>query len=132
VIHARDVCIEQLALLRVELAFIGCRRRPNAECAQKAIRIDHRLAQHLGQTPLADTTKQLHLPQALLRVQVALREQHVFRVLSPDVRNARRIMPYFDFARDVCRAHIGGVVGFCALDKPDAGCHGDKCEGNER
>src|SRR5690606_40990054 len=70
------------------------------------------LAKVLGQAACADAPPELHLPEAILGVDVALREEEVVRVLRVDVGHAVRVAENFNRggqAGHADRAALSGV-----------------------
>ena len=61
------------------------------EPAMEAVNVERVLAEDLGQAAGGEAARQLHLPQAVLRVAEPLAEEGVERLASADVRNAPAI-----------------------------------------
>src|SRR5205807_7939940 len=65
----------------------GARRAAEPYCAKKTILWDSRRAEDLGQAAVADAALKLHLPETILRVDVAEAEERVTFLAGEDVRN---------------------------------------------
>ena len=63
-------------------------RPVNPQGAQELVRLDRGVAQHLGQPARADAALHLHLPQAVLRMDIAQRKEGVVIGFPGDVRHA--------------------------------------------
>ena len=70
-----------------------------------AVDLERGLAEHLGQPTRTGATLKLHLPQAILRVDVALGEEEVVLVLGVDVRHAPPVAQDLDGACEARDLH---------------------------
>ncbi len=93
-IHTRRVGLELTARLRRQHRLLRARGAPQADRAEESVRVGQAGAHHLRQPPLRHPPEQLHLPQPVLRVHVALREEQVRRRFRPHVRHAQRVPPH--------------------------------------
>ncbi len=92
-VDARGVGIEDGPGLRCEERQIAFRGLPPSERPDEAIVVDRPRAEQLGETTGRDVPPDLHLPHALLRVDVALGHEQVVRVGGLDLGDAVEVAP---------------------------------------
>ena len=73
----------------------GLRPAVEAEHPQQPIGVEGGCAQHLGEASRADPPVHLHLPQAVLRVDIAEGEEGVLLVSGEHVRDAVPVAHHF-------------------------------------
>ena len=86
----------------------GARRAAEPYCAKKTILWDSRRAEDLGETTVADAALKLHLPEAILRVDVAQAEERVTFLVREDVRNRVAIADDRYRGGDARHGHVAG------------------------
>ena len=97
-IDARREGLQDAPTLRVVGGELGViERAPEHEQARDAVVLQRLLAQHLAQPPLAGPPVHLHLPEAILRLDEALREEEVVEARGVDVGDAPGIAQHLDF-----------------------------------
>ena len=96
-IHAGSVGFQQAPIGGRIAVEHGLRRAPDAERAQELVSVDGGSTEKLCQPTGRQTPVDLHLPQAILRVQVTQRKLRIVDVLGVDVRHTVGIAQHFGF-----------------------------------
>ncbi len=87
-VDARRIPLQHLACLRVQRCQFRLGRTAKAHDAAKAVGVQRRRTEQLGQPPGGNAPGLLHLPHAVLGMQPALRTPEVGLALGIDVRHA--------------------------------------------
>lgn len=95
-VHTARVGCEHALRIGVELQHRPFAHLPQAQRAVFHIGPERPLAENLSEFSLRQPAAQIHLPQAVLRGHITLREEEVVDRLRADVRNATRIAQNLD------------------------------------
>lgn len=87
-VDSARVSLERLSHVRIQHLCLALRHTAESKHTQKAVGLQRERAEDLGQSSVADTPMQLHLPQAILRMYVALRHKEVGVIPRIDMGHA--------------------------------------------
>ncbi len=92
-VDALRVGIEHGPIARIRRRVLGLGDALPAHRPEEGVRFDLRVAEHLGEAARADVAPEVHLPEALLGVDVALGQEQVVLVVGVDVSHTH-VVPY--------------------------------------